>query len=135
LTQRAQGGGGIVSALGTFGVKVRANLERIAPVRPQAFIVAGTGVLIEVAILHAAHRAAAGDRGIESIFCVLTRGQAVWIVAVGEPVAVVVHAVAAGVHVVLARGDQAGRTAVRSSVSPDRLAVERSDFHLVVTSH
>jgi hypothetical protein len=100
-----------LAAVVVLGVVPGGDLVRIAAVVPVAVVVAGARVLIEVAVRLAGRVVLARDAAVVAVFRVVARPEAVGVLGVDLPVAIVVEAVAARVEVALAQDLNAGSAA------------------------
>jgi len=107
---------------------IRGDRERVARLTPIAMIVAGAGVLIEIAILPTRRIVLTRNTAKEGVFGVVARSRAVGIVRIIEAVSVVVDAVAALIDLPLAHRflatmapatDAHTRRATRRIVTPE----------------
>jgi len=94
-----------------LGVVVRRDRVGIALVVPVAAVVARAGVLIEVAVDDACRPGVARDAAVIVPLGVVAGAEAVGILVIDEPVAVIVDDVAALVRLALAQGLHRGRAA------------------------
>ncbi len=93
------------------GALRRLRLQWVTTVVPEAVIVAGPRVGIEVAVHLARRVVCTGNATVERIFGVVARTEALVVLRIDFAIAVVIEAVAASVNFALARGHGAEATA------------------------